>query len=468
MVAIPFVGPCYKGRSSYWDGQDLVNLMVETDDMGGKSKAALVGTPGLSLLVTLDAGGGEMRGIIKCADNYLYAVCASTLYRVSTAGEVVAVGALDVPTGPVSMATNGLELLIADGTFGYLLTLETGAFAKIVDDNFPGAASVAFVDGYFAVLKPDSEQWFLSGLYDGTTWDGLTWATAQGKPDKLVSLTVSHREVWLFGEESTEVWYDTGAAPPAFPFDRISGAFIELGCAARSSVVAMDNTVIWLTDQGQVVRAAGYAPQIISTRPMEYLLSQYARWDDAFAFTYTQGGHTYFVLTFPTADVTWVFDAATGGWHRRKSWGMGRWRAQCYARFNGMHLVGAGGKLYRLDESAYTEDGETIERIRVTPPIAVDGKRLFMSSLQVDFEPGVGTMTGQGQDPQAMLDWSDDGGRTWSNVYTASIGKIGEYRARVIWRRLGSFRTRTLRVRVTDPVKVVITGAWAEITKGAS
>lgn len=470
-MKIPFVGPCYKGRSAYWDGQDTVNLYLEADEAGGKSSLALLGTPGLVPWITLSSAGGEVRGAMACADGYLYAVCGAVLSRVSTAGEIITLGSLETSSGPVSMAQNGSQLLIGDGPYGYLVTFATGTFGRIIDANFPSAAAVAFVDGYFAVLKQDSEQWFLSGLYDGTVWDGLTYASAQGAPDKLMALVVSHREVWLLGEQSTEVWYDTAAAPPSFPFERISGAFIEAGCAARNSALPMDNTVVWLTDKGQVVRASGYAPQIISTRQMESLIEGYPRRDDAFAFTYTQAGHTFYALTFPTADVTWVYDAATGAWHRRKSWGMGRWRASCYVRFNGMHLVGdmSTGKLHRLDLDANTEDGEILEAMRVTPPMSSPGgERLFMASLQVDFEPGVGTATGQGQDPQAMLDWSDDGGRTWSNVYTAPMGKMGEYRTRTIWRRLGSFRNRSFRLRITDPVKRVIVGASATITKGAN
>lgn len=466
-MIVPFVGPCYKGSHPYWDGQDTVNLFLDVDAAGGESRTVLRCTPGLTHWTTL-ASSGPVRGMIAGADGYLYAVCSSAVFKITASGVATSLGTVEVPDGPVSMATNGLEILIADGLYGYLLTLETGAFARIVDDNFPGAASVAFVDGYFAVLKPDSEQWFLSGLYDGATWDGLTWATAQGRPDKLKALAVSHREVWLFGEDSLEVWYDTGASPPTFPFDRISGAFLEVGCSAAASVAEMDNTVFWLTDKGQVARASGYVPQFVSTRQMEDLISGYARRDDAEAFTYGQGGHTYYVLTFPNAGVTWVYDAATDSWHRRQSFGLGRWRVSTVAPFAGKLIAGdsASGKLYELSHSALTEDGTTIERVRDTAPIVSDGKRLLMSSLTLDVQPG--TATAIGQDPQAMLQWSDDGGRTWSNEYWASLGRVGEYEHRVIWRRLGSFRRRMFRLKITDPIDVLILGATAEISKGAS
>lgn len=464
---IPFVGPCYTGRSTYWDGQDTVNLFLETDSAGGKSSVAMVRTPGMVEFATLNAQGGEVRGVKPCGDGCLYAVCGNTLYKVTSAAVVTTIGTLESSTGQVSMSQNGDQLLIADGEYGYLLTLATGSFAKIVDANFPGASIVEFVDGYFAILKPDSEQWFLSDQYDGSSYDGITWASAQGEPDKLVCIAANHRNVWLFGEETTDVFYNSAADPPEFPFDRISGAFFETGCAAAHSVAQLDNTLFWLTNNLQVVRANGYSPQIVSTRQIEYLISQYVRADDAQAMTFVQGGHAFYALTFPTADVTWVYDAASNAWHRRKSYDMGRWRANCYASFNGMHIVGdmTSGKLYQLSETVYTEDGATIERIRVTAPLSAEGKRLFLSSLQVDFEPGVGTFTGQGADPQAMLQWSDDGGKTWSSEYWASIGKVGEYSARTIWRRLGSFRSRQFKLTITDPVNVVILGAYADIIR---
>lgn len=467
---VPFVGPAYKGRSPYWDGQDCVNLYLEQDETGGKSPVALLGTPGMVALSDVGQAGQEVRGLAHGEEGELFAVCGSKLSKFDTSGVQTVLGTLDSDTRPVSMAYSGVELLVADGVNGYLYQVSNASFAKISSANFPGAARVDYLDGYFVVAKPDSDYFFLSGLYDGSTWDGLTYAAAQGSPDNIVSLAVSHREVWLLGTRTTEVWYNSGAAAPEFPLDRISGVFLDVGCSARDSVAVMDNTVFWLSDRLQVVRANGYVPQIISTRPLEYLIGQYSRVDDAQAMAWTQSGHAFYALTFPSADVTWVYDAATGAWHRRKSFGMGRWRANCHAYFAGKHLVGdcSTGKIYELSETVFTEDGMPIERVRDTAPISNQGKRMFMSMLQVDFEPGVGTASGQGRDPQAMLQWSDDGGRTWSNEHWRPIGKMGQYQARVIWRRLGSFRNRMFRLKVVDPVKVVVLAAFAEVSAGRS
>ena len=478
MIVPGFVGPAFTGRSSYWDGQDLVNLFVDQDTAGGKSPSALVGTPGMTAWATL-APGEPVRGMLAAGDGNLYAVCGSIFFQVTPQGQATIMGTLQTGTGAVSLAENmGVQIILADGANGYLYTFATEAFSQIVNADFPGASLADYLDAYFVVAKPGSNQFYLSALNDGSTWDGVSWATKEGKPDQIVSMAVNHRQLWLFGQVSTEIWYNTGAAYPTFPLSPISGVFLETGCAARMSSVVMDNTVVWLTDKLQVVRATGFAPQIISTRPMEYLISQYPRVDDAQAFAYVQGGHTFYVLTFPTADATWVYDAATSFWHRRKSFGQGRWQANCYARFGGMHLVGgaASGKIYELSETAYSEDGAIIERIRISPPMSQENKRLFMSEFQIDFEPGVGLAAGegggpgpgqvQGGDPQAMLQWSDDGGRTWSSEHWVSMGAVGAYSNRARWRRLGSFRNRQFKLKVTDPVKVVITSAYAQGSLG--
>jgi len=469
-MKIPFVGGTYKSRSPYWDGQECVNLFLEMGGEGSKTPAALLGTPGLTALGMLRELGGEVRGMIE-ANGYLYAACASNLYRVTPAGAVYDLGAGSSYTGPVSLADSGVELCLVDDSGAcYVHTYATGVTVRVTDPDFPGSVRVAYLDGRFLHITPDSQQFFCSDLFNGSSFNGLAFASAESQPDKLVSLIVDHREVWLLGARTVEVWFNSGAAD--FPYERRDGAYLEIGCGARNSVAKLDNTVFWLSDRGTIVRAAGYTPQIISTRAIEYQISTYAVTDDAVAWAYTHEGHAYYVLTFPAAGATWVYDASTGYWHQRESWGLNRWRANCHAEFAGMHLVGdvANSKIYYLNMDAYTEDGARIRRTRVCPIMTNDGARVRMDSLTVDFQPGVGLPagSGQGEDPQAVLDWSDDGGQTWSNQYSASLGKLGQYITRVIWRRLGMFRNRVLRLTITDPVKVVITGAYAQITGGRS
>ena len=285
-------------------------------------------------------------------------------------------------------------------------------------------------------------------------------------------MIADHRELWLFGESTTEVWFDSGDVD--FPFSRIDGAFMEVGCSAAASVAKIDNSIYWLGNDergnGTVWRANGYTPSRLSTHAIEHQLSTYSRIDDAKAFAYQQAGHSFYVLTFPTANRTWAYDVATGLWHER-AWHdsagiQHRHRANCFASFAGRLLVGdwENGNIYALDLDTYTDNGDAIHRIRVSPHIShPDYRWLFFASLQVDLESGVGLVEGQGSDPQAMLQWSDDGAHTWSNERWASIGAMGHYKCRTAWNRLGKSRDRVFRLSITDPVKVIILGASADV-----
>jgi hypothetical protein len=367
--------------------------------------------------------------------------------------------------------------MIVTGPNGYVLTPSTGVLTQITDPDFTGADTVQFIDGYFVFNKTGTGQFQITALYN-TTIDGLDFATAEGAPDLLLSVLVDHRELWLFGETSTEVFFNSGNSD--FPFERINGAFIEQGCAAKFSPAKMDNTVYWLTaderGQGTVQRAQGYSPQRVSTHAIEYALGQMPRIDDAVAYTYQQEGHSFYVLNFPTAQKTWVYDAAVNLWHERAwldpvSSVLKQDRAICQMAFAGETIVGdwETGNLYVLDLDYFTDNGALIPRIRSCPHISSpDYKQQFFASLHVDMQAGVGLTTGQGSDPKAMLQWSTDGGYSWSNELWASIGKIGERRARVKWRRLGRSRDRVFRVTITDPVRVAIIGASVHLAEGVS
>jgi hypothetical protein len=320
--------------------------------------------------------------------------------------------------------------------------------------------------------EPDSQKVWVTSLLDGLSVDPLDFASSEGSPDGLVALIVDHREAWLFGTDSVEVWYDAGLAD--FPLTRIQGAFNEIGCVAAFSVAKLDNGLFWLgTDargQGIVYRANGYTGQRISTHAIEYAIAQYGNISDAVAYTYQQEGHAFYVLTFPTGNATWVFDVATQAWHERAGWDNGeftRHRSNCQCNFGGNTIVGdfENGNIYQMTLDVYDDYDEPqkwLRSWRALPSGQNNLKRTAHHSLQLNCESGTGLATGQGDDPQVMLRWSDDGGHTWSNEHWSPMGKIGAYYQRVFWRRLGmtlKLRDRVYEVSGTDPVKVAIMGA---------
>lgn len=465
-MQFPFVGGSYEGRSKDINSQRCVNLYVEVDQQGGKVPIALFGTPGL--VEFCDTGiDFALRGM-HVFDGVLYAVCGSSLYGIDTTGTATYLGALNTLTGPVYMANNPTQLMIVDSTYGYIWDGTT--VTQIADTDFMGAGGLTYQDGYFIVPVPDTIYAQLSDLNDGTSWDPTQLISVEGKPDSILAVFSDHRELWAFKKQTTEVYYNSGGT---VPFTRKIDEILERGIIAPASVAREDNTIFWLDDRGIARRAEGYNPKIISTRHIEYQWSQYDTLSDAIGFCYVQEGHTFYVLTFPGANKTWCYDITTGIWHERMSsfdYVDGRWRANCYAYFDGKHLVGdyANGKIYEMSLDTYADDGEPIKAIRRAPVVHDDRKWLFHRNLEIEFESGVGLVSGQGQTPYAMLRWSDDGGHTWGNVHPVEIGKIGEYTKRARWKKLGRSRNRIYEVTITDPVKRVIVGAYLDVEKGVS
>lgn len=336
------------------------------------------------------------------------------------------------------------------------------------DGAFEGGGTVDITDNYFVYNKPNSQLWAASDLLSPIT-DPLSFASKDGSPDDLVSIIVDRREVYLLGEMSSEVWINSGAVP--FPFTRIPGTSTQQGIAAQYSMSRMGNSFAYVSKnnrgEAMIVRMNGYFPERISTHAVETTLVN-QNVSNALAWTYQLEGHEVYVVTFPSIGangLTWAFDNTTGLWHkwlyRNNENEFERHRGNCCAFFNQQVLVGdyQNGKIYQLGRNFYTDDGQTIRRIRRAPHITSDLQRQYFHELQIQFQPGVGLSTGQGQDPQAMLRWSNDGGSTWSNEYWTTIGKQGKYLNRAIWRRLGFSRDKVFEVSISDPVKAVIISA---------
>jgi hypothetical protein len=497
----PILGASYVARSVNAADNRMVNLFPEAVPEGGKEAGFLSRAPGLRLLATV--GTGPIRGLWY-HNNFLYVVSGAQFYKVTSAYASSLLGVV-AGTGPVSMIDNGTQIFIAAGTDGsYIYNTVTNAFGAISDPDFPGATQVGYLDQYFVFIEPNSQNVWVTSILDGTSIDPLDFEETAGSPDNLVGMIVDHREVWLFGQNSVEVWYNAGGAD--FPLSRIQGAFNEIGCAATFSIAKMDNSLFWLgadaRGQGVVYRANGYSGQRISTHAVEWQIQQYSTISDAIGYTYQQDGHSFYVLTFPTADKTWVLDLTTNSWHERAGYnsttGMfTRHRSNCQAAFNNEIVVGdyANGNLYAFDLEVYDDDSQTqrwLRSWRAISPGDNDLKRTAHHSLQLDCETGVGTAIDRvaisllteteldllaesgapllsvdtsataSADPQVMLRWSDDGGHTWSSEHWRSMGKIGQYGYRTIWRRLGmttKLRDRVYEVSGTDPVKVIIIGA---------
>lgn len=463
------VGPAYEAPSIYQGCQESINWRVEVDPTkqpGERGQMSLYPTPGLTLKAQPTTG--EVRALYTIPGGQtLLAIIGSTLYTVTPFYTYTAVGSLLTSAGPVQITNNGLAAYFGDGANRYTYTFSSGTFAvvAVTDGAFTGADRCDIVDNYIIYNRPGTQQWGATSPLSIVS-PALSFSSKDGAPDNLVSAVVDHRNVYLLGERTSEAWINAGLFP--FAFQRIPGTSTQHGCASKNSIARLGNSFAYLSqdDRGQalIVYVDGYTTQQISNHAVtNSLLGKTI--SDAVAFTYQIEGHECYVITFPTADITWVYDLATQFWHKWlsvDSYGVyHRHRSNCAAVFQGEVIVGdyTNGKIYALSNSVYTEDGSAIRRLRRCPHLTSDFNQVFYESLQIQFQPGVGLVTGQGSDPQAMLRWSNDGGSTWSNEHWRSIGMIGKYRNRAIWRRLGNARDRVFEVVVTDPVKAVIVSA---------
>ena len=414
---------------------------------------------------------------------YLIIVVGPYVYSVNNAYVATKVGTLTTLSGRVSITDNimsntGLNAYIVDGVNRYYWVASTNTFATLPSSDGPwqGADVCEVVDNYIIYNQPNTQLWAATDL--GLVMSSNAYYGAKdGSPDPLVSLIVDRRQVSLLGEFTTEVWTDVGNVITgiiSFPFQRIPGTSSQHGIAARFSVARFGEQFCFVSqdNRGQAIIGVmeGYSFKRLSTHAVEQTLMN-QKISDAVAYTYQLEGHEFYVVTFPSINLTWVYDITTQAWHKWLSWDgsqYNRHRSNCGAFFNNVYLVGdyQNGKIYQLDNAVYTDNGDTIRRLRRAPHIVTDLQRQYFAELQIQFQPGVGLEVGQGQDPQAMLRWSNDGGSTYSNEHWVSIGMVGKYRNRAIWRRLGTARDRIFEVVITDPVKAVIVSANLKAEEG--
>lgn len=343
---------------------------------------------------------------------------------------------------------------------------------QIESDAFYPANTVAYYDTYFALDRAGTNFFFLSALNDGTSYNGLDIASAEEDPDIILAMATIHEQLVIFGAQTIEFWFDPGGSN--FPLQPIPSTLLQRGIAAPLAWTKEDNTLFFLGEDLIFYRLVNFAITRVSQDGVEAAWEGYATTADAFCFAYTLGGHKFVNVVFPSAGACFVYDIATGIWHQRDSWDasnqpMARWRGNCAVSAFDKVLIGDAftGQIGIADYGNYTEYGNTIRGLITSPPIHSEQKRVFMSLFEIYPEAGVGLTTGQGSDPQIMLDWSDDGGRTFGPVQLPrSLGKIGEYKKRVRWTKMGQSRNRVLRLTITDPVKRSLIGFYADLKAG--
>jgi hypothetical protein len=467
------VGPAYKGTSPLSDPEELINwYLMPVDSPTPTNKYVFEPTPGVEeriavakspirALFQLPASTDTSERGFFVAGNGLYEFFAD--WSVTLRGLLSGVGG-----NPATISYNGDgggQLLITSADMADSFDLTSNVIAPIAG---LAAFQGGMLNGYGLALDQLTSTLRLSDLLDFTTWDPTQFAQRSIAPDPWRAMMVLYPRIYLFGSQTTEVWYDAGNFP--FPFAPVQGILIQEGVEAPFSLAICDQAIYWLAKNvngtARVLRMSGYRPEVVSTKAVEDALSQYAaagRIDDAVAWTYQLDGHLFYLINLPSAGVTWTYDTGLPpeiGWHKRETWISEdalaiALRPQYHAFVFGKHVVGdrSTGQIYELsNDYGLDVDEREIRRVRRTPLLTNEQQWIFFQSLQVFLQTGVGTISGQGENPVMMLRWSDDGGFTWSNIQTVPTGAMGQRQVRAIWRRLGRARNRVFEISVSDPV----------------
>lgn len=397
MPRIPLFGPGINSRSSFVTAKHMQNMYCEQRPQGEKASVVAYGTPGLTLFG--DVGDTPIRGALEFEPSTVaYFVHRGVFYEINNAGTITNRGVLNTTTGRVGIAHNGVQVMIVDGTDGYIYNTATTVFSVVVFGFTIAPATVAFMSRRFVVSTLSAGvlgRFYVSAIDDGLTWAALDFSTAESSPDPINSVWQSTGQLFLLGTLSSEPWGNSGALD--FPFAAIQGAATEWGLAARWSVARYDNSFACLirNRMGQVMVAKmnGYLPQKISTPDLDDIINGYGNVSDATAFSYMLGGHPMYVINFPTAEATWLFDGSISQWSQLKSFGLTRYRGEIQFGLNGMTMITdyAVGRIYRLLDSAYTDNGDSIEREIIAENIARPGLEfLSVDCVRLDMETGVG------------------------------------------------------------------------------
>ena len=428
----PIVGGSYKDDTRPWSAQDTINMIpVAAEKQGTRSPSMLRCAPGFSIF-SQSAQAAPCRRLHN-VEGTLFGVIGDKLYTFALDGTATALGTIP-GVERVSMAhnqiANGNQIAIAANNSGYVYDTVAGTLAQISDEGFPGSIAFAFVDQYIIGIDPSRNFAFNSMLADATSYNALDRMQAEAQPDKLVGLAVTHDELWLFGERTIQPFQDTVATEA--PFESNSNTVLEVGCASGRTICNLDNSIFWLGNDGIVYRANGYTPQRVSIHAIEQAIAQCSQ-NGAFAFTFEDRGHKVYYLTFPDGQ-TWGYDAASGEWHRRQSYGLDRWRINDLVYWNGKWIGGdyANGKLYALDWNAQHENGAPFERRRITGVAHDNENALIVNGLRLTVQTGESTFPqGAAYAPKLSGDLPSDRVGTSGTMQYEATGLVAPYRFKI-------------------------------------
>lgn len=468
-VTVPanVTGPSYQSRSRPLSSQVTQNWYQQLNE-AGKETYVLMPFPGLK---TLGSEEGVDRGFHRMAE-ILYQVKGTNLYSITKQGVHTLKGVIPGNSRAI-MADDGINMFIVADLKVWQFSTDTDAVTQVTNVNITGAKSVDFFNNQFIYTFDKFST--VSNVGDGSTASGLNIIGEETLPDDLVRDYVFDEVIYRMGVRSVVGWYNSGVGSP--PIEKLQGRIFTIGLAAINSVAETDQAFYWLGDDHAIYRASGGSEERISTDAISNEISKYADVSDAVGNTFTIEGQNFYQITFPSGNKTFVISESLGvnGWFELSS---GVNNPNQSTKYQGTSIISAysqnfvadvsNGNVYKLDLDTYTNNGEPIQRIRVTQSAngnmaGAKGKRVQMSELKLLMETGVGLIAGQGDNPRIMIEYSDDGGNTWNGGSWPRVGRLGEFTLQVEWYNLGSFYDRIFRISSTDPVNYSLYSATIDL-----
>lgn len=445
-IPVNITGGSYEDRAIPLSAQRTVNFYPEATGSGAQSQFVLKPTPGYTLF---GSDSGADRGMLY-HKGVLYKVSGINLHSVDSSGTHTNLGEVQ-GSGKVVMRGFGDNVVIATAegkAYQY-----TSTVSEITDTDLQNPKWLDVLGGH-VIFGGEDGRFLVSASGDATDINGLDLATAETNADDLIRGYVFKGQLYLFGDVTTEVWWNSGVGRP--PFDPVRGADFTVGIAARMAVSNNDQSIYWLGDDRKPYRDG----QNIANIGISTAIENYTRVDDAECQCITWEGQNFAFFTFPSEDKTWVYSEAVNRWFEMSRSGEdGRSLISSRAYAYGKNLVAdyRNSNIYCLDVNDYTENTNEITRQRDTAPLTSDllgypGTEVEIHRFELSLTRGVGLTSGQGSDPIISLQVSRNGGRTFGTEMWRKIGKLGEFNQEIVWGSLGRGKEMVFRVKCSDPV----------------
>tara|TARA_R110000803_G_scaffold53926_2_gene110493 strand:- start:283 stop:1713 length:1431 start_codon:yes stop_codon:yes gene_type:complete len=466
-IPMSVTGPSYQSRSRPLSSQKTQNWYQQFNEQG-KDSFVLLPFPGLKVL---GGSAGKDRGFHRMAE-ILYQVKGIYLYKIDKYGHHTLLG--NIPgEGRAIIKDDGINMFIVADLKVWRYSTDTNAVTQVTDLNITGAKSVDFFNNQFIYTFDRFST--VSNVGNGAVASGLNIIGEETLPDNLVRDFVFDEVIYRCGVRSIVGWYNSGVGSP--PIEKLQGRMFNVGLVAINSIAKTDEAFYWLGDDYAIYRASSGTHKRISTDAISHELQRYDDVSDAIGSTFTLEGQNFYMLTFPTGNKTFIVNESLGeqGWFELSSGVSNPLDSKIYQGTSVVSAYGKNtvadvdnGKVYTLDLDTFTNNGEPLQRVRVTQSVNGDlvnskGKRLQMSCVKFIMESGVGLIDGQGDNPRIMVEYSDNGGNTWRGGSWPKVGRLGEFTLQVEWFNLGSFYDRIFRLSTSDPVNYSIYSATIDL-----